>query len=640
MGNLAVNKPLKKIPNSFILDKEKINYIAFNKLNIYAYQENEEKIKVIENNINQSFQRNNFNFFYENDLKNIFYKIQDNYLNGNVLDYNNYNIILVLFKDKTIEDAKIIISDCLEGIYQFTRPMVILGYKKENNQKGKNPIKNDKNEKNINNKYLFNKNIKHKREKFRFSDISNEYIKIAYYTDENYNDIIEKLKQLYRYYNNIGDICTIMNKMIKQPEITEYCNENNFKYEATLNILVSGRIGCGKSTLINLLLDEKKAKVGINFSGLSNTKLYSRYVHPKYPIIFIDTPGMDNKIDFDNMKYYLNETINAFGDGKNKIHAILYLVNCSNHRYLNDDEKGLISFIQQIMKIPLFFVGTRALHENFVPDEKEFIKVNLKQFLGTETPLINNIECCQLVDENDGIYKKFGIENIINKIHEYFLKEKNNLKKIKYNFSNNIITYNNNNINLDNQIFLSSLKDYNYDYQKYFDRLCNNIIDYYAKNVEYNEYYEKIFRNQNYIEINQSKTIIMLIKNLAFELYGDLSNEKIKSKIDYFENQKNNSNNTNENNCNLNEGLNSLKNFYDYSQYIYKIGNEVKDIFFDSLKKNFQSQTKNDISNDTISKSTMITENEGMKSNENDNYFIKLINSYISAIDSLKNLYK
>ena len=631
------NQPLKISQSSFILDKEKKNYDAFNKLNIYAYKENEEKIKVIENNINQSFPRNNFNFFYENDLKNIFYKIQDNYLNGNVSDYNNYNIILVLFKDKTIEDAKIIISDCLEGIYQITRPIVILGYKKENNQKGKNPIKNDKNEKNINNKYLFNKNIKHKLEKFRFSDISNEYIEIAEYTDENYNDIIEKLKQLYRYYNNIGDICTIMNKMIRQPEITEFCNENNFKYKATLNILVSGRIGCGKSTLINLLLDKKKAKVGINFSGLSNTKLYSRYVHPKYPIIFIDTPGMDNKIDFDNMKYYLNETINAFGDGKNKIHAILYLVNSSNARYFNDDEKGLISFIQQIMKIPLFFVGTRALNEYLASDFKEFIKVNLKQFLGTETPLINNIFCCQLVDENDGIYKKFGIEKLLNEIHEYFLKEKNNLENIKYNFSNNIITYNNNNINLDNQIFLSSLKDYNYDYQKYFDKLCNNIIDYYAKKVEY-------------IVKNQSKTIIMLIKNLAFELNGDLSNEKIKSKIDYFENQKNNSNNTNENNCNLNEGLNSLENFYD-SQYIYKIGNEVKDIFFDSLKKNFQSQTKNDISNNSlataaeveqlsISKSKMITENEEMKSNENDNYFINLINSYIKAIDSLKNLYK
>ena len=630
------NQPLKISQSSFILDKEKKNYDAFNKLNIYAYKENEEKIKVIENNINQSFPRNNFNFFYENDLKNIFYKIQDNYLNGNVSDYNNYNIILVLFKDKTIEDAKIIISDCLEGIYQITRPIVILGYKKENNQKGKNPIKNDKNENNINNKYLFNKNIKHKLEKFRFSDISNEYIEIAEYTDENYNDIIEKLKQLYRYYNNIGDICTIMNKMIRQPEITEFCNENNFKYKATLNILVSGRIGCGKSTLINLLLDKKKAKVGINFSGLSNTKLYSRYVHPKYPIIFIDTPGMDNKIDFDNMKYYLNETINAFGDGKNKIHAILYLVNSSNARYFNDDEKGLISFIQQIMKIPLFFVGTRALNEYLASDFKEFIKVNLKQFLGTETPLINNIFCCQLVDENDGIYKKFGIEKLLNEIHEYFLKEKNNLENIKYNFSNNIITYNNNNINLDNQIFLSSLKDYNYDYQKYFDKLCNNIIDYYAKKVEY-------------IVKNQSKTIIMLIKNLAFELNGDLSNEKIKSKID-FENQKNSFNNINENNCNLNEGLNSLENFYD-SQYIYKIGNEVKEIFFDSLKKNFQSQTKNDISNNSlataaeveqlsISKSKMITENEEMKSNENDNYFINLINSYIKAIDSLKNLYK
>ena len=47
-------------------------------------------------------------------------------------------------------------------------------------------------------------------------------------------------------------------------------NQSNNKSKATLNILVIGRPGGGKSTLINLLLNERKAREGI---GLSIAKL-------------------------------------------------------------------------------------------------------------------------------------------------------------------------------------------------------------------------------------------------------------------------------------------------------------------------------------------------------------------------------
>ena len=62
-------------------------------------------------------------------------------------------------------------------------------------------------------------------------------------------------------------------------------------YKATLNVLVIGRPSCGKSTLINLLLNERGAR---ECFGYSITKLYSQYVHKKYPITFTDTPGFDD----------------------------------------------------------------------------------------------------------------------------------------------------------------------------------------------------------------------------------------------------------------------------------------------------------------------------------------------------------
>lgn len=91
------------------------------------------------------------------------------------------------------------------------------------------------------------------------SDILNENIELVYYKDDTYSEIIEKIKQLYRYYNYIGDTYKIINEKLGQPTVNEKSYENNKKYISTFNILVIGKSGGGKSTLINLLLKEKKS---------------------------------------------------------------------------------------------------------------------------------------------------------------------------------------------------------------------------------------------------------------------------------------------------------------------------------------------------------------------------------------------
>ena len=286
------------------------NHNNFNKLNVYTCR-SQKKLKIIQDN----FKEKNFNFFdkdYE-DIKDILSDIEEKFKERKTSSEIEYNIILELLdENEIIEKKKNSIISILENkIDKTIRPIVILGIKNKvrandnsyqmshqtNNEKGKN--KN-----NIQNNTV---------EKLRNSDISNEYIEFAYYDDDNYREIFDKIKQLYRYYNNIGDIYTIMNEKLGQPNIDKFCEKNNFKNIVTLNILVIGRFGAGKSTLINILLDEKKAHTGVEFLGKSNTKFFSRYVHPKHPIVFIDTPGIENKCDYEKIQNYLLDTKEFYG---------------------------------------------------------------------------------------------------------------------------------------------------------------------------------------------------------------------------------------------------------------------------------------------------------------------------------------
>ena len=105
-------------------------------------------------------------------------------------------------------------------------------------------------------------------------------------------------------------------------------------------------------------------------------------------------------------------------------------------------------------------------------------------------------------------------------------------------------------------------------------------------------------------------TTKMLIKHLAYELNGDLSNKEIKKLVEspqYY-----------------------LQSQAKMSEKIKKVGNKAKDIFLINLKPNTDSQSQNDRLRDQTSEQIYY------------NYFNNLIDSYIKAIDaidSLKNLY-
>ena len=365
-----------------------------------------------------------------------------------------------------------------------------------------------------------------KQKKFKIVS-SIKYIEIVSYKDNDYSEIKEKIYSIYCYYNNIGDIYSIINEMMKQSEFNKD-NNNIVNYKATLNILVIGRPGGGKSTLINLLLNERKAREGI---GASITKIFSKYVHSKYPITFVDTPGFEKDNDLNKMIEFLRQSKKFFGDGKFKFHLILYVINASNERFFIGEENLLITEIIKI-NIPIFFVCTRSRNEDHALDFKEILKINLFQNFPNIPDLTEHIYCCHLLNEKDGDYKKFGVDTLLQSIHKYLKVEINDIKIIKSNFENGS-SYILLNSPKNHQILLNTLNQYD-NFEKYLTNLSDEIIRNY-KNLTMREENKKK-NNDKYNEqiISIDKINELLVKHLAFELDGDISKlniNEIKNKI-------------------------------------------------------------------------------------------------------------
>ena len=131
--------------------------------------------------------------------------------------------------------------------------------------------------------------------------------------------------------------------------------------EDTINILVIGIKNSGKSFLINRLLWETRA---LSMENHYTTKLNS-YKHKKYPIVFYDISGFNENEDDEliNVNSKIDEFNKDYNNIKNKIHAILYVIDCNSVRILQKKEKELIQNIFNI-NIPIFIVGQKAKKTN------------------------------------------------------------------------------------------------------------------------------------------------------------------------------------------------------------------------------------------------------------------------------------
>lgn len=470
-------------------------------------------------------------------------------------EYNCILVFLNTIQENNDKDKVDLIRKCLSNFKKAYKPIVLLAFNKENKENATNEMDQKLSE-------------------------DRKYFEIAFYNKNNYHDIEQKINMIYNYYFNIGDTLTnfipIINDFTFQKD--NYMNkEISSKYKATLNILVIGRPGCGKSTLINLLLNEKRARIGI---GYSITKLYTQYIHNKYPITLTDTPGFENDEDLKKMEKFLSILNTFFKEGKSKFHLVLYLINTSNERTFIGTELNLINYIHENMKLPIFFVCTHSLTEEYSLEFQEAVRINLIQKFGEKTELTNKIFCCHLINERDGIYKRFGLDKILTGIKNHFSDEIERIKNFEKNFEDNLMKQEIKSIKDEPALNIMNSLEQSNSFGEYLEKICLNICD---------KYLTTISKNKDDLEITNKK-LSNILGTLKNHLKFEYDVEKFKSYID----------NKSEINCStesIKEGCWPSNNDNDENN-----GNKIEEIKnfkkkVSEIKQFIIDNSKNDISN-------------------------------------------
>lgn len=130
--------------------------------------------------------------------------------------------------------------------------------------------------------------------------------------------------------------------------VSEICNSD----VNTANIMVAGKTGTGKSTLLNAIFGEDLAETGV---GKAVTEHINEYAHENIPIHIWDTVGLE--LDSEKTRQSIDEikrTIASKSEAKgelNQIHAIWYCINSGSNRY----EGAELEFIKELYSIGVPF---------------------------------------------------------------------------------------------------------------------------------------------------------------------------------------------------------------------------------------------------------------------------------------------
>ena len=154
---------------------------------------------------------------------------------------------------------------------------------------------------------------------------------------------------------------TVDTEKIAQEAITAI--SDRIKNLSTLNIIVAGKTGVGKSTLINAVFKDKLAETGI---GKPVTDHMRKLTKKGIPLAIYDTRGFElGKEVQQEVKQEVIETISkglATHDINDAIHCIWYCINTASNRVEPEEIEWLreLSKENQVTQVPIIIVLTQS----------------------------------------------------------------------------------------------------------------------------------------------------------------------------------------------------------------------------------------------------------------------------------------
>ena len=166
--------------------------------------------------------------------------------------------------------------------------------------------------------------------------------------------------------------------------------ENEMKDIGHVNIIVTGKTGVGKSTLINSVFREKLAKTGI---GAPVTQTIKELTKKGFPLRVYDTVGLELGSDRqqqveDDINKVITDALNK-GDEDKFIHCIWYCINVNSNRIESREEE----FIDRLARdnkntgVPVIIVLTIAHNKTLSQEMKNYIDNRNLNVQGTFTVL-------------------------------------------------------------------------------------------------------------------------------------------------------------------------------------------------------------------------------------------------------------
>ena len=176
-----------------------------------------------------------------------------------------------------------------------------------------------------------------------------------------------------------------------------------------LNIIIAGKTGVGKSTLINAVFREKMAETGI---GRPVTMHMCKIEKTDIPLSIYDTRGLELSKDVQNeVKKEIVDIINkGYKDENERIHCIWYCVNTAGNKI----EPAEIEWLRELSKenknyqVPIIIILTQSFSKNKAEELRKAI-------------LNENLDVVQVVPvlaediniDDQYLVESFGLDNLV-----------------------------------------------------------------------------------------------------------------------------------------------------------------------------------------------------------------------------------